>query len=147
MDLHSLFSALERAGVTTLGQAKSVLMTAGVNPMAIGCNHVELDKTVATLKPAAVSAVGAGAAAAAEKAAPGTDQFDELVLEQLAKNVAALVLEKLGPAIDHAMEGVEDRLHAKLEEHMSPVHETLTTIANQASSPAPAAPPAAAPQT
>ena len=116
MNLQDMFATFEKAGLKTLGQAKSALSAAGVDPSGLFVNHAELDKAMAALKPVAASAAAA------------------ITTE------AETALDQLGPEIEHGFELLRDEILEALSRHMEPVHEALTKAL--ASSPAPAAPPA-----
>lgn len=130
MDLQKLFVALEKAGVTTLGQARSALVTAGVQPSGLFINHPDLEKAVNALKPAK-PAVTATAAASPAPASPSTSDIAEQ---------AALVAKQLSPQIEHLVEVAVNQLQQSIANHMAPIHATLTEVKAVLAAPAPAVP-------
>jgi hypothetical protein len=133
MDLHSLFSALERAGITTLGQAKSALVAAGISPESVFLNHGELADVVKALKPVAVSAATAAVSESVAEVAPAAAP----IAGQLADDVALALV----PHLEHLVEGVEIRLPDALSGHVHRMGQAIATAVQEA--PALKGPPAA----
>jgi hypothetical protein len=133
MNLQSLFASFEKAGIKTLGQAKSALVSAGVHPSGVFINHAELDKALQSLKPVAAGAAGAAASAAAATVAPAAAP----IAGAMAPQAAELAANALIPHVEHLFEVMQDNLKKTLEQHFSPLHAALAA--------APAAPAAAKP--
>lgn len=137
MDLKSLFERLEKAGATTLGQAKSALVAAGVNPEGIWCSNAELDGATKVLKPiagATATTAPTTTAAASEKPAVAG------IIDHTA--LALLVESSLAPRIEHMIANVGDQLHAVLKQNLDAFGDLLHILAAKpATPPAPPTPP------
>jgi len=120
MDLQKLFVALEKAGVTTIGQARSALVSVGVPPSGLFINHAELDKAVAAIKPAP---------------APATPAKDSAAPPDVAAQAAALAVQALVPHLKHMIDGAVDQIHNAIGEHM-------VTLVRPSAAPAAEQPPA-----
>jgi len=108
MDLNALFNALERAGAKTFGQAKSVLMSAGVDPVGVHCNHATIDEAVKGLTPASMII-----------------DLDDTPAPLGIFPTAEQIVAAMRPELEHLVEGVEARLHDLVAHHVDKVGESI----------------------
>ncbi len=140
MDLQKLFVALEQAGVTTIGQARSALVSLGIQPASLALNHSDLPKALSTLKP--VTAKPGTAAAATAVPAPASPKPSDVAVSQAAE----LAVKIVAPQLEHLLEVAINQIHSSIAQHMDPVHATLTQVQTTlAAAAAKASAPAAAP--
>jgi hypothetical protein len=137
MQLDKLFSDLQKKGYETLGQAKSALVAAGVNPSGIACNHAELDKALSALVPVAAGVAGVGAAAAAGAANPALAVPAAAAVTQVVEQALRLLL----PELESLIESIETKICDALNIHVEKVHAAVKA-ALPALPPAPSEPPA-----